>query len=151
DSDATVRQAAASALASTEAGTTPEGAALLAVLQTDANAQVRAAALTISAAAALWERAEEEPSWLVLRRAGELLGRPLAEVAPQPLAVRSWPESPRWRLGPVEVRPAAVLSTLRPLGRTGLQVAPLGLSGRYRLPEAGFAEAVEAGVNLFFW
>jgi aryl-alcohol dehydrogenase-like predicted oxidoreductase len=40
---------------------------------------------------------------------------------------------------------------LRPLGRTGLLVAPLGLSGRYRLPEAGFAAALRAGVNLFFW
>jgi aryl-alcohol dehydrogenase-like predicted oxidoreductase len=30
-------------------------------------------------------------------------------------------------------------------------VAPLGLSGRYALPEAGFRLAVEAGVNLFFW
>jgi aryl-alcohol dehydrogenase-like predicted oxidoreductase len=30
-------------------------------------------------------------------------------------------------------------------------VAPLGLSGRYGLPERGFREAIEAGVNLFFW
>jgi aryl-alcohol dehydrogenase-like predicted oxidoreductase len=30
-------------------------------------------------------------------------------------------------------------------------VAPLGLSGRYGLPEAGFRLAVEAGVNLYFW
>src|SRR5207302_467925 len=39
----------------------------------------------------------------------------------------------------------------RPLGTTGLAVAPLGLSGRYGLPERGFREAMEAGVNLFFW
>jgi len=39
----------------------------------------------------------------------------------------------------------------RPLGRTGLSVSPLGISGRYGLNERGFELAVEAGANLFFW
>jgi len=39
----------------------------------------------------------------------------------------------------------------RPLGQTGLQLSPLGLSGHYGLPEEGFAHALDAGVNLFFW
>ena len=39
----------------------------------------------------------------------------------------------------------------RLLGRTGLRVSPLGLSGRYGLPERGFREALESGINLFFW
>jgi aryl-alcohol dehydrogenase-like predicted oxidoreductase len=39
----------------------------------------------------------------------------------------------------------------RPLGTTGLSVSPLGISGRYGLPAAGFHEAIAAGVNLFLW
>jgi hypothetical protein len=39
----------------------------------------------------------------------------------------------------------------RPLGRTGLTVSPLGISGRYGLSERGFESAVAAGANLFFW
>jgi diketogulonate reductase-like aldo/keto reductase/HEAT repeat protein len=39
----------------------------------------------------------------------------------------------------------------RPLGRTGLAVAPLGLSGAFDLPVPCFTTAREAGVDLFFW
>ncbi len=39
----------------------------------------------------------------------------------------------------------------RPLGRTGMSVAPLGLSGAFELPVPCFATAREAGVDLFFW
>jgi aryl-alcohol dehydrogenase-like predicted oxidoreductase len=39
----------------------------------------------------------------------------------------------------------------RPLGRTGMSVAPLGLSGALDLPVACFETAREAGVDLFFW
>lgn len=38
-----------------------------------------------------------------------------------------------------------------PLGRTGLRVAPLLLSGAFGLPARAYAEACEAGVNGFFW
>ncbi|UQA54564.1 aldo/keto reductase [Polyangium aurulentum] len=40
---------------------------------------------------------------------------------------------------------------LRPLGRTGLSVSPLVLSGAHGVPSAALAEAREAGVNAFFW
>jgi aryl-alcohol dehydrogenase-like predicted oxidoreductase/HEAT repeat protein len=45
----------------------------------------------------------------------------------------------------------AGVAALRPLGTTGLAVAPLGLSGAQALPEAAFRTARAAGVNLFFW
>lgn len=39
----------------------------------------------------------------------------------------------------------------RPLGRTGLLVSPLGLSGVHELQQPALAHALDAGVNLFFW
>ncbi len=39
----------------------------------------------------------------------------------------------------------------RPLGATGLEVAPLAVSGVFELPVASYAEALEEGVDLFFW
>jgi aryl-alcohol dehydrogenase-like predicted oxidoreductase len=39
----------------------------------------------------------------------------------------------------------------RPLGRSGVAVSPLGLSGAYQLPVPALVDAVAAGVNLFFW
>lgn len=39
----------------------------------------------------------------------------------------------------------------RPLGRTGLLVSPLGLSGVHELQQPAIAHALDAGVNLFFW
>jgi aryl-alcohol dehydrogenase-like predicted oxidoreductase len=85
-------------------------------------------------------------------QAAELLGRPLAEIAPPRTStgVRQEPASdnrPLARTVTAVVPPAQP----RPLGQTGLTVSPLGISGRYGLPERGFAEAIEAGVNLFFW
>jgi len=38
-----------------------------------------------------------------------------------------------------------------PLGRTGLEVSRLGLSGHYGLSVDGFREGLDAGINLFFW
>ncbi len=115
----------------------------------------RARELTKEQAEALWQQPEYESSWRVLRRAAELLDRPLDEIAPTPSwgrqairasDIREDTPSPllHWHLPPV---PASV----RLLGRTGLAVSPLGLSGRYSLPERGFREAMDAGVNLFFW
>lgn len=51
-------------------------------------------------------------------------------------------------------RPRAAFSILparRPLGNTGLSVAPLGISGAGEMPLACFEAARDAGVNLFFW
>lgn len=39
----------------------------------------------------------------------------------------------------------------RSLGRTGIAVSPLGISGAQGLPEASLYRAVASGVNLFFW
>lgn len=40
---------------------------------------------------------------------------------------------------------------LRELGRTGLKVSPLAISGAQQLPYSCYRDAKEAGVNLFFW
>ncbi|PTL82814.1 aldo/keto reductase [Vitiosangium sp. GDMCC 1.1324] len=58
----------------------------------------------------------------------------------------------RARTGPVRTAPESPPHTsLRPLGRTGLSVSPLVLSGAHGLPARSLAEAHEAGVNAFFW
>lgn len=48
-------------------------------------------------------------------------------------------------------RMAAPAIPRRPLGRTGIAVAPLGLSGAYDPPLSALHRARGAGVNLFFW
>jgi diketogulonate reductase-like aldo/keto reductase len=86
--------------------------------------------------------------------ANSLSGRPL-EASASPARVRnvrrsfaaSEPQPERL----LAVEPAASLPHPRSLGRTGLTVAPLGISGRFELPERGFRVAIEAGVNCFFW
>ncbi len=165
DPDPIVRALAAGALS--KLGEPPEA------LQRDPDRRVREAALTIERAAAIWpaarlqptattpspggadtgggagagEHVEEEGSWRVLRRAGLLLRRRLIDVAPTPLGslARAEPGA-REPLAPVAAQDRRV-----PLGRTGLRVSRLGISGHYGLPEEGYARAVEAGVNLFFW
>ncbi len=67
-------------------------------------------------------------------------GLSLPAAAPKPERVRAVRASqPEWR------------PELRPLGRTGLQVSPLGLSGAYGLAVPSFDHAFEMGANLFFW
>ena len=39
----------------------------------------------------------------------------------------------------------------RALGKTGLLVSPLAISGKNSLPPRAFSKALDAGVNLFFW
>lgn len=46
--------------------------------------------------------------------------------------------------------PAAVVPR-RALGRTGIRVSPLGISGAYDPPLSALHRAHQAGVNLFFW
>lgn len=46
---------------------------------------------------------------------------------------------------------AATTLPRRPLGRTGLRVSPLALSGAHELPFGALQKARQAGVNLFFW
>ncbi len=58
-------------------------------------------------------------------------------AAPPPL-----PRSP--------VPPTLTAAPRRPLGRTGLLVSPLAISGAHELPSGALAQARQAGVNLFF-
>jgi len=44
-----------------------------------------------------------------------------------------------------------IATTLRDLGRTGIRVAPLGISGAFELPVSCLERARDAGVNAFFW
>jgi HEAT repeat protein len=53
-------------------------------------------------------------------------------------AARRVPEAPR-------------RETLRPLGRTGIALSPLVLSGAHGVTAAALEEAYRAGVNAFFW
>ncbi|MCY1080192.1 aldo/keto reductase [Archangium lansingense] len=58
----------------------------------------------------------------------------------------------RAKAGPVRAAPEfPPHSSRRPLGRTGLSVSPLVLSGAHGLSVGALAEAHEAGVNAFFW
>ncbi|OJT22922.1 hypothetical protein BO221_18655 [Archangium sp. Cb G35] len=60
--------------------------------------------------------------------------------------------SQRAKAGPVRTAPESPShSSRRLLGRTGLSVSPLVLSGAHGLPASALAEAHEAGVNAFFW
>jgi HEAT repeat protein len=122
--------------------------ALLARLRTDPHPHVRAAALTPARAAELVKEPERETSWHVLARAARLAKVPLWKLEPDP----------PWR--PEECVPAvaAPLTPARPappnarlLGPARLAVSPVGVSGHYGLPVAGFVRAAEAGVNLMFW
>jgi aryl-alcohol dehydrogenase-like predicted oxidoreductase len=45
----------------------------------------------------------------------------------------------------------AITSARRVLGRTGIEVSPLALSGVFELPGGALLKAHRAGVNLFFW
>jgi aryl-alcohol dehydrogenase-like predicted oxidoreductase/HEAT repeat protein len=160
-SPADLRLRRATALAAAPAPD-PAGWAELEALAQDEDYRVRAAALTPGRAGELWRRPEDETSWVVLRRAAEILGRPLSQIAPAcgnltlrlgrlpvPGAVLSRPrEVERDRRS---ARAAESLPHPRTLGRTGPVVSPLGLSGRYRPPVGVFRRALDAGVNLFFW
>jgi diketogulonate reductase-like aldo/keto reductase/HEAT repeat protein len=52
---------------------------------------------------------------------------------------------------PLSAEPRSAAPPRRLLGRTGIAVSPLGLSGAHDLPRAALQAAVRAGVNLFFW
>jgi aryl-alcohol dehydrogenase-like predicted oxidoreductase len=58
---------------------------------------------------------------------------------------------PRARPEAREAKPAPIDVERRPLGKTGIHVAPLGISGAHDLPASQLARARDAGVNLFFW
>jgi aryl-alcohol dehydrogenase-like predicted oxidoreductase/HEAT repeat protein len=123
-------------------------AALLGKLQADVHPHVRAAALTEAQAAELMDNPDLETSWHVLAVAARQRKVPLWNLAPQP----AWHPPPRESSSPPSLHAGKVASpTTRPLGPERWPVAPLGISGHYGLPEAGFVEALEHGVQCFFW
>lgn len=111
--------------------------------------QFRAAAMTPEQAVVLWENPERETSWQVLAAAGQMLRRPLWEIAPDP------PWEPPFQVPAVtqtfSLSPPLEPAQPRLLGPARLPVSALALSGHYHLPPEGFAIAVNRGVNLFFW
>jgi aryl-alcohol dehydrogenase-like predicted oxidoreductase len=120
-------------------------------LESDPHPLVRAAALTPSRARELLDHPERETSWHVLACAARLCRVPFWQLEPRP----------RWQPSAEQPRPAddrrivprsvANQSARVALGPARLLVSRIGISGHYGLPVEGFARAVEAGVNLFFW
>ncbi|VTU00073.1 aldo keto reductase : Uncharacterized protein OS=Enhygromyxa salina GN=DB30_4869 PE=4 SV=1: Aldo_ket_red [Gemmataceae bacterium] len=108
----------------------------------------RAAALTAERARELIANPTLETSWFVLSAAARMCRVPVWKLAPEP----EWnppaePREPHVRVALPEI----ALVRPRQLGPGGPVVSPLGVSGHYGLPVAGFARAAAAGVNLFFW
>jgi aryl-alcohol dehydrogenase-like predicted oxidoreductase len=160
------RWLAAQALSHPMAASQCSVAPLLEALQTADEPWIRAAALTPERAEWLAAHPTEEPAWLVRKQAATLLRRTALQVFPvvaedRPQVRRKGPQDEsmgpdaplsfvmpqRWPAAP----PAKPEGPVRPLGQTGLWVSPLGISGHYGLPEDGYARAIDAGVNLFFW
>ncbi|MFO0590231.1 MAG: aldo/keto reductase [Polyangiaceae bacterium] len=52
---------------------------------------------------------------------------------------------------PQPIAPAPIPAPARSLGRTGISVAPLGISGAGEMPAACYEAARDAGANVFFW
>ena len=111
--------------------------------------QLRAEGLTIEAAKALIANPEAETSWHVIATACRLAKVPIWEIEPanpwQPPA--SVPAEPKKML---TIEPTVNAVSVE-LGPSRVQVSRMGVSGHYALPAEGFAEAVDAGVNWFFW
>ena len=141
--------------------------ALLQRLQRDPSARVRAAALSKERAAWIVEDPTRATSWRVLDTAANLCKQRLERIVPldwlEPIepSPKPAPKAPE--------RPTAITSASQaderhddredvgewwervPLGNTSLSVSRMGISGHYALPERGFAEALERGINAYFW
>ena len=146
---------------------------LLARLQQDKSAKVREAALTKERAAWIIEDPRREASWRVLAAAAEICRQRLERLVPADWLVSIKNLEPA--RGVISTRPikqaeAATDEELAadlpqntsnsdsgewwervPLGNTSLEVSRMGISGHYALPERGFAEALERGINAYFW
>ncbi|NTX06280.1 aldo/keto reductase [Myxococcus sp. CA040A] len=96
--------------------------------------------------------AHAEPSRVVTHLQALSLTFPDALFTAEPELARLRPTStPRQRTTP-SPRPAhPPRASSRPLGRTGLNVSPLVLSGAHLTTREPFFEAYEAGINTFFW
>ena len=145
--------------------------ALLSKLAQDPNSCVRSAALTPDRAAALMADPELETSWQVLERAAWMARTPIwnissvdAEPQRSPAANRanmavasrtsttSTPITSNTSSTP-DIPPAArvPLGAIQDVRGRAIEVSRIGISGHYGLPPRGFGEAIDAGVNLFFW
>ena len=168
-----VREACARALANVE-DIDRASATLLGKLQHDPVARVREAAMTPEHARALLDDPVKESSWRVLERAADLcmlrLVRSLPDAWSQPIEVNLDEDtSPNADHVSVANHGEATLEEalektgaftgsdtgewweLVPLGNTSLSVSRMGISGHYALPERGFAEALDRGINHYFW
>lgn len=98
-------------------------------------------------------RDSAEPARVVSHLEALTLVFPDEPFAAAPDIERRRPTRPqRAKVGPVRTVPESrPHSSQRPLGRTGLSLSPLVLSGAHGLPVSSLAEAHEAGVNAFFW
>lgn len=77
---------------------------------------------------------------------------PDALLASEPELLRRQPSRPaRPRSAPAPRPAPPPRASSRPLGRTGLQVSPLVLSGAHLTSPEPFFEAHDAGLNTFFW
>ncbi len=81
-----------------------------------------------------------------------------AAHASETATVRAWIDDVRGIAPAAEVAHTETAATnapsslaLRPLGATGIRVAPLVVSGAGMLPVRAYADAMHAGCNLFFW
>jgi len=73
-------------------------------------------------------------------------------LASEPALARHRPSRPaRQRTAPTPPRAVPPRASSRPLGRTGLTVSPLVLSGAHLSTPQPFFEAHDAGLNTFFW
>ena len=97
-------------------------------------------------------------SWRVLARAADVCGRNVRSCVPvewmEPFEVLARPA--RVEVvddGPVLEEPEQRGPWWEPrrLGPTRFEVARMGISGHYALPERGFEEAFERGIRLYFW
>jgi hypothetical protein len=109
----------------------------------------RANSLTTEQAVKLVETPDTESSWHVLAAAARIARVPLWKLAPEtPIAFEHREER---ELAPPLTPVARATPDRRALGLPNILVSPLGLSGHYGLPVAGFERGVEAGINLLFW
>lgn len=118
----------------------------LQALQADPHPSVRAAALDTGRAKDIAEGRVIENAWEVICRAAILSKIPIWKIEPHPI----WapPESLSLTL---PVPNFAQAASARELGPKKIITAPLAISGQYSLEHRGFSQAIEAGVNLFFW
>lgn len=93
-----------------------------------------------------------ETSWLVLREACRITKKPFWEMAPTEEVGSRREDAPK-HTGVHQQETARIESRCPqiPFGNLQIPISRMGLSGHYRLPESGFAHALDAGINVTFW